>query len=293
MEACATAHDWGRRLQELGYRVHLIPPQHVKAFVMGNKTDGNDADAIYEASRRRNLRFVAVKSEWQQDLQAVHRVRERLDKQRTGLINQVRGLLAERGYVYGRGPGVLRRALPELLGEGVFSGQFAELLGELWTEWLDLDRRLDAQRQALERLGREHEAVQRLRAVEGVGLLTATATVAAAGDGSAYSSGRQYAASLGLTPSEHSSGETRRLGKITKRGNGYLRKLYVHGARAAVQAALRKEDPRSRWIQALVERRGFNKAVVAVANKNARILWALLYHGETYRPVTPPAAEAA
>lgn len=286
MEACAAAHHWGRELEALGYRVRLIPPQHVAALRMGNKTDGNDADAIYEASRRPKMRFVAVKSEAQQDVLALHRVRERLVGRRTALINQIRGLLGERGHVYGRRRGVLRRAIPELLcREGALTPVLAELLGELWAEFCELDRRIGELERRLKRLHRASEPCRRLGAIEGVGELTATAVAAAIVDGSAFGSGRQFAASLGLTPREHSSGTYRQLGGITKRGDGYLRKLFIHGGRAAVQAALRgdKDDARSRWIRALVERCGKNKAAVAVANKNARISWALLRRGECYR----------
>lgn len=281
MEACAAAHHWARTLNGLGYRVRLLPAQHVSALVVGSKTDSNDADAIFEASQRPKIRPVAVKSQAQQEVLAVHRVRERLIKARTALINQIRGLLGERGEVFDRRVGPLRRALPAWLEQA--QGPFARLIGELWEEWGELDRRIARQEGRLHETYRSSPGCGLIGEVEGIGELTATAVVATVGDARAFDSGRQFSAWLGLTPREHSSGERRRLQGITKRGDGYVRKLLIHGARAAVLAAHKKRDARSRWIQALVARRGHNVAVVAVANKNARILWALLRTGECYR----------
>lgn len=282
MEACSTAHHWARWLQGLGYRVELLPAQHVTALVVGNKTDGNDADAIYEASRRPKVRRVPVKSEAQQDVLALHRVRDRLVKARTALINQIRGLLGERGVVFDRRVGPLRRGLPVWL-EQAPEGELRWLVEELWAEWQALDERIGRQEARLRAIYRESPGCGLLGDVEGIGELTATALMAVIGDPRVFASGRQCAAWLGLTPREHSSGERRWLQGITKRGDGYVRKLLIHGARAAVLAARHKQDARSRWIQALVARRGHNVAVVAVANKNARIAWALLRTGECYR----------
>lgn len=288
MEACGTAHHWARELIKRGYQVELLPAQHVARLVVGNKTDSNDADAIYEAAQRPRIRRVAIKSEAQQEVLAVHRVRERLVKARTTLINQIRGLLSERGVVFGTGVAALRRGLAPWLAEA--QGPLAELIGELREEWQALDARIARQEARLRATYRSSPGCQLIGAVEGIGELTATAMVASVGDGRAFSSGRQMAAWLGLTPREHSSGARRRLLGITKRGDTYLRTLLIHGARSAVLAARRKTDARSRWIQALVARRGHNVAVVAVANKNARILWALLRTGECYR--RPQAAVA-
>jgi len=287
MEACGAAHYWGRYLKGLGYGVRLIAPQHVKAFVLGNKTDANDTDAIYEASRRTGLRSVPIKSIAQQDALLVHAQRERLVKARTALVNQLRGELAERGVVFGKKTGVLRRGVVGFVDQPADDEVTPYLqcwVRERLEEWQGLDERIQACERQMQQWYRATPACVRIGAVEGIGVITATAAVASVGDARQYDSGRHFSAWLGLTPKERSSGQMRHLGGITKRGDSYLRKLLVHGARSAVLAAQRKTDTRSRWINALVARRGHNKAVVALANKNARILWALLSRGECYRP---------
>ncbi len=292
MEACGSAHYWGRYLESLGYRVRLIAAQHVKPFVVGNKTDANDADAIYEASRRAGVRPVSIKSIAQQDALLVHAQRERLVKARTALVNQLRGELAERGVVFGKKTGVLRRGVVALLGQeagGEVTAYLRHWVSERLDEWRALDEWIKTCEREMQQCYRASPACVQIGAVEGIGVITATAVVASVGEARQYESGRHFSAWLGLTPKERSSGQSRHLGGITKRGDGYLRKLFVHGARAAVLAATRKTDARSRWINALVERRGHNKAVVALADKNARIVWALLSSGEYYRV---PVAEA-
>lgn len=286
MEACASAHYRGRRLMSLGYRVRLIPAQHARAYVLGNKTDANDADAIYAVSRRTDIRAVPVKTVVQQDALLVHGTRERLMAARTALINQVRGVLAERGVVFERCATMLRRGLVAWL-ETAAAGEVTEPLRQ-WVrarrnEWDALDEQIAQCDWRMRQWYQATPACAQIGDVEGIGVITATAVVASVGDARQFDSGRQFASWLGLTPKERSSGAMRHLGGITKRGDGYLRKLLVHGARAAVLAARRKHDARSRWINALVERRGHNKAVVALANKNARVLWALLTTGECYR----------
>lgn len=285
MEACRGAHHWARQLQELGYRAELIAPQHVKALVVGSKTDAHDADAIFEASCRPTIGRVAVKRVAQQELQALHRVRERLIKERTARVNQLRGLLSEVGLVFPGRVSALRRALPEVLedADNGLSPRLRALVGQLWEELREGDARIARLEGEIRAELRAHEAAQRLDAVPGVGALTATAVVASVGDARSFPRARAFAAWLGLVPREHSSGARRRLGAITKRGNAYLRRLLIHGARAAVRTAQRKSDRHSRWIQALVARRGHNRAVVAVAHKNARVLWALLRYGGQYR----------
>ena len=293
MEACGSAHYWGRYLEELGYRVRLIPAHHVRAYVAGNKTDANDADAIYEASRRVAIRAVPIKALAQQDALLVHATRERLVKARTALVNQLRGELAERGVVFGRNTGVLRRGVMALLAGEVGGEVTVELqrgVRERREEWRALDQQIQACERSMRQSYQDTPACQQVGEVEGIGVITATAAVATVGDARQFASGRQFSAWVGLTPQERSSGQRRHLGGITKRGDGYLRKLLVHGARAAVLAARRKTDARSRWINALVARRGHNKAVVALANKNARILWALLRTGECYRRAPQSAA---
>jgi transposase len=287
MEACGSAHYWGRCLRDWGYRVRLIPPQHVRAYVVGNKTDGNDADAIYEASQRRGLRDVPVKSLAQQDVLLAHRMRERRKKARVGLVNQLRGALAERGLVCGRGLKPLRELVHKALAESItdqITPYFLEHLQALWSEWQALDAQIEAAGRTIAEHARHDPACQSIQAVEGIGPITASALVASVGDPANFRSGRQMAAWLGVTPKERSSGDSRRLGGITKRGDRYLRTLLIHGGRAVIKAASKRDSARNRWARALVERRGTNKAAVAVANKNARIVWALLTTGECYRP---------
>jgi transposase len=293
MEACGGAHYWGRRLLDLGYRVRLIPAQFVKPFVVGNKTDANDADAIFDASRRSSIRPVPVKRIEQQDALLAHATREQWIKMRTALVNQIRGELAERGIVFGKGIAVLRRELQALLAadcDGDVTPAFQAWLRQRQQDWIGFDARIKECERQIQRHYKDVAACEQIGEVNGVGLLTATAAVALVNDGKQFQSARHFGAWMGLTPKEHSSGERRLLGGLTKRGNLCLRKLFIHGARAVITASLRKRktgralNERDRWIEALVSRRGFNKACVAVAHKNARIVWALLTSGECYRP---------
>lgn len=284
MEATGAAHHWGRVLQARGVRVELLPAQHVKALVMGNKTDANDADAIYAAGLRPKVRSVVVKTPMQQALQACHRLREGRVRDRTRLLNQMRGMLAEFGLVLPRGPAQVRLQLPGILEDA--ANELPDLMRELLAGCLadleQLEARLASLDRCLDAAAANSPDCQRMLAVEGIGTLTATAALAPLAD-RRITRARGFAASLGLTPREHSSGSQRRLGHITKRGNSYLRKLLIHGARSALYAARRKHDPRSRWMTALEQRLGTNKAAVAVANKNARLLWALVHHQQDYR----------
>lgn len=219
MEACAASHHWARALRSLGFHPELLPAQHVAALVAGEKNDANDADAIYEAANRPKIRRVAIKSESQQDLLALHRVRDRLVRSRTALINQIRGLLAERGVVFAPRTGTLKQALPRWLdGAG---GPFAILIESLLEAWRSLDQRINHLEGELKAHYRASPACQRIGAVEGIGVIGATAITASVGDARAFHSGRQFAAWMGLTPRERSSGERRYLGSITKRGDGY------------------------------------------------------------------------
>lgn len=284
MEATGAAHHWGRLLAARGVRVQLLPPQHVKALVMGNKTDANDADAIYEAGLRPKVRAVAVKTPAQQALQACHRLREGRVRDRTRLLNQIRGMLAEFGLVLPRGAAQVPLQLPGILEDA--ANELPDMMRELLTGCLDdlarLTTRIARLDQCLEQAAAASPDCRRMLKVEGIGPLTATAAIGPLAD-RRITRARAFAASLGITPREHSSGTQRRLGHITKRGNGYLRKLLIHGARSALYAARRKHDPRSRWMTALEQRLGTNKAAVAIANKNARILWALMHHQQDYR----------
>ena len=285
MEACNGAHYWARRFQSMGHEVRLMNPQFVKPYVKSNKNDRNDAEAICEAATRPSMRFVAVKSVAQQDRQALHRVRERLVGHRTALVNQTRGLLAEYGIVLPQQVAVLRRRLPEVLedGENELTPEARRLFADLYRELLELDQRIAGVAERITREASDDEVCRRLQAVEGVGPMIASAATASVGDARVFRNGRQFSASLGLVPRQYSTGGKTRLGGISKRGDKYLRKLLIQGATVTVYHAAHKTTPRARWIQGLVKRCGKQKAAVAVANKNARIIWALMARGEPYR----------
>lgn len=289
MEACASAHYWARELQKLGHEVRLMSPQFVKPYVKSNKNDRADAEAIAEAVTRPNMRFVAVKTIEQQDVQALHRVRERLVGTRTALINELRGLLGEYGVVLPQGAQRLRAKISDALENATSQGlitqmsrqTFDELLGELH----ELDERVERMDQRIKAIHRAHPVCQRLAEIPGVGPLTATAIVSAVGDPSMFKNGRAMSAWLGLVPRQHSSGGKEVLLGISKRGDTYLRKLLIHGARTVVRWRDRHpEDRQTRWLKVLVERRGVNRATVALANKNARRIWVLMAHEVEYDP---------
>jgi transposase len=286
MEASNGAHYWAKVLSELGHEVRLISPQFVTPYVKSNKNDRNDAEAICEAAGRPHMRFVPVKSAEQLALQAIHRVRSRLVSARTRLVNQVRGLLTEHGFVIARDIGQLRRHLADIVGcgEGALNDLVRGLLIEMQEELAEIDRRITIYDRRIRALYRGSEPCQRLGRIEGIGPLSATALVAAVGDQHCFKNGRQFAAWLGLVPKQQSSGGRARLLGISKRGVSYLRTLLIHGARAVLARASKKEDPRSRWVRKLRERRHPNIAAVALANKNARIAWALLARGDVYDP---------
>ncbi len=289
MEACGSAHHWAREIEKLGHTVKLMSPQFVKPYRKGNKNDPNDAEAICEAVTRPSMRFVPIKSAAQQDIQALHRVREQLLKSRTALVNQVRGLLGEHGIVAPRGIAYLRRLLIEILAEpGArgLSGLLGETLVEIAARLRFLDERIHSYDLRIGRVFAHDERCQRLAKVEGVGPLVATAMVSAVGNATEFKSGRELSAWLGLVPRQHSSGNRNVLLGISKRGDRYLRTLLIHGARSALCRAERRSDRRSVWASRLKLKRGFNVAAVALANKNARIIWALLTRGDNYRPTS-------
>lgn len=285
MEACASAHHWARELGALGHEVRLIPPQYVKPYVRGNKNDYNDALAIAEAVVRPEMRFVGVKTPEQQDIQALHRLRERRLGDRTALCNQLRGLLAEYGLVFPKGVATLRRRLPELLedGENGLSDLFRQLLAQGYQQLQELDGHIDFYTQALVYQSQQDDACQRLQTIPGFGPIVASVFHSEVGHGEAYRRGRDVSASVGLVPRQHSSGGKEVLLGISKRGNRYLRSLLIHGARSVVTQAKMKDDCLSRWINRLVSTRGFNKAVVALANKMARIGWVILAKKTIYQ----------
>lgn len=284
IEACGGAHHWGRELVARGYQVKLMAPQFVKPYVKSNKSDRNDAAAICEAMSRPSMRFVTLKSIEQQDIQAVHRVRSELIKQRTAKANQIRGLVGEYGLVAPVGIHALRKALPCWLEEADngLSPRFRRLLAGLAEDLRHLDARIKVHDDELACMVKEIPAAQRLMTLNGVGPAIATALVATLGAGEGFARGRDFAVTLGLTPKHHGTGGKERILGISKRGDAYLRTLLIHGARAAVNAAKGKTDPLSCWINGLLERRHTNVVVVALANKTARMAWALLRHNRDY-----------
>jgi transposase len=284
MEACAGAHHWGRELIARGYQVKLMAPQFVKPYVKSNKNDRNDAAAICEAMSRPSMRFVPLKSTEQQDIQAVHRVRSELVKQRTAKANQIRGLVGEYGLVAPQSILALRKVLPRWLedAENGLSLRFRRLLAGLAEDFRYLDERIKRHDDELAVMVKEMPAAQKLMALRGVGPATATALVAALGTGEGFARGRDFAVTLGLTPKHHGTGGKDRILGISKRGDAYLRTLLIHGARSAVSRAEGRSDPLSCWINALLERRHKNVVIVALANKNARMAWAVLRHDREY-----------
>jgi transposase len=265
--------------------VLLIPPIHVKPFVKGNKNDRNDSFAITEAARRPNLQGVMPRSLEQTDIMQVHKLRARLVGSRTALINQMRGFLSEYGEVVAQGKKKLLAALPELL-ENANNGltcSARELLQQTWSEWRELNKRIDSLDSTLKQLAKNNEAATRLMQIKGVAEKTATAVIAQTGNGCVYKNGRHYSANLGLVPKENSSGGKQKLSGITKRGNKYIRKLLVQGAWSVLRNAEASDDRLSQWALKVASRRGKQKAVVAVANKMARIIWSMLFHKTEYR----------
>jgi transposase len=285
MEAGAGANHWGRQIERLGHTVRVMSPQFVKPYVKSQKNDRADAEAICEAVQRPNMRFVPVKTLGQQDMQSAHRARQGFMCERTALINRIRGLLCEYGLVMARRPGTVRRELAALLGDqgNGLTVVARQIIGTLYEHFRELERRIEAVEAVIGGLAVQDDVVMRLRTVPGIGLLTATALSAAVGDGRAFKNGRQMAAWLGLVPRQDSSGGKPRLLGISKRGDKYVRCLLVHGARAVTSYAERQQRPDQRWLNALRERRGKARTYVAQANKTARIAWAVMTSGESYR----------
>lgn len=285
MEACATAHHWGRVFAAMGCGVRLINPRFVAPFVRGSKNDAVDAEAIHDAACRPTMRFVPVKTVAQQDLQSLHRVRDRLVAQRTALINHTRGLLAEYGIVHPTGAALFARRARQGLAE---AEDLSPMARETFTALLDeldaLQDRLGALDDRLVALCREDEACRRTMQLPGVGPVVATALVASVGDAAQFRSGREMAAWIGLVPRQYTTGGKPRLGGIGRRANHYLRRLLIHGARAVALRLAAKADDRSRWFQSVIDRRGFDKGLVAQANKTVRAAWAMLTRQEDYRP---------
>lgn len=285
MEACSGSNYWGRVLQQREHQVMLLPPQHVKPFVKGNKNDRNDAFAICEAAQRPNMTCVPPRTLEQTDISLVHRLRERRVGERTRLINQLRGLLNEYGIVLPGGKESLKQAMPLLLEDASneLTSRARAYCRDIMEEWQQLDEAIQKIDKDIRQQCRSNEACTRLTEIRGVGTVTATAMVAFVGNGSQYRNARHFSANLGLVPKEHSSGGKQKLGSITKRGNGYLRTLLVQGAWSIIRHLNKATDRLSLWVKQLVERRGKQRAAVATANKLARIIWAMLFRQEHYR----------
>lgn len=287
IEACSGAHYWSRQFKALGHEVKLISPQYVTPYVKHNKNDKNDSAAIVEAGTRPHMQFVPAKSIEQQDIQCLHRIRSRLVGERTALVNQIRGLLSEYGLVVAQRISKLRQALPLILDDATneLTSIGREVFADLYHQLHRVDEQIKTYDVRLERVFKQSEACQRIATIPGVGLLTATALVSSIGEAKVFKNGRHLAAFLGLIPRQHSSGNKQRLLGISKRGDTYLRTLLVHGARSALRVVHQKSDKRSLWAVKLKQRAGDNKACIALANKNARTVWALLTRQEMYQPV--------
>lgn len=284
MEACGSAHHWARKLQGFGHTVKLMAPQFVKPYVKTNKNDAADAEAICEAVSRPNMRFVPIKNVEQQSVLALHRVRQGFVKARTAQANQIRGLLAEFGLIIAQGIGHIAHRVPELIEDASneLPGSFRLLVQRLLDHLKELDAQVEELESQIVKWHRQSEASSKLAKVPGIGPITASALVATIGDAKNFDNGRQVAAWLGLVPRQHSSGGKQNLLGMSKRGDCYLRTLLIHGARSVIHWETRKPDSCS-WVSGVLKRRNKNVAAVALANKNARIVWALLAHDRVFR----------
>lgn len=285
MEACSGAHFLGRALREQGHQVRLMPAQYVKPYVQTNKSDYIDAEAIAEAVQRPRMRFVPIKTEEQLDVQALHRVRERWVTRRTAVVNQIRSLLLERGLTLAKGRRHLEQLLPRILedAELQLSGMFRVLLAQLHLELEQVGVRIDEMDAVIQQEVQKNEACQRLTEIPGVGPVTATALIGAIGNGSAFGKGRDLSAWMGIVPGEYSTGGKQKLLGISKRGNKYLRKLFVQGARSVLLQREKQVPALRDWLANLLGRAHQNVVIVALANKLVRIAWAVLCKNESYR----------
>lgn len=284
MEACGGANHWARKLQELGHTVRLMAPQYVKPYVKTNKHDAADAEAICEAVTRPTMRFVPIKNPDQQAVLALHRVRQGFVKMRTAMSNQLRGLLGEFGLVVPQGISMLYRQVPVLLDEfrEELPGLLRELMQRLLAHLKELDRQIGEVEVQIQAWHRSNALSRKLEDIPGIGVLTASALVATIGDAKNFATGRQLAAWLGLVPKQHSSGGKTTMLGISKRGDKYLRYLLIHGARTVIRHVCEKPDAPG-WLRQLIGRRNINVATVALANKNVRIVWALLARERYFR----------
>ena len=285
MEACGSAHYWARKLSELGHTVRLMAPQFVKPYVKTNKNDRNDAEAICEAVARPNMRFVPVKTAEMQAVLSLHRARQGFVRSRTAQANQIRGLLAEFGMVIPKGLGHIARRLPEILedGENGLPAMMRQLIARLGEQLKELDRQVGELERQIKLWHRENEHSRKLEEIAGIGPITASAFVASVGDAKSFKNARQVPAWLGMVPRHEGTGGRTALGKISKRGDVYLRTMLIHGARSVIAQLERKPDQADEWLKKLLARRNKNIAAVALAAKNARTAWALLAHERGYQ----------
>jgi len=286
MEACGSAHYWARKFQSYGHEVKLIAPQFVKPFVKSNKNDSIDAEAICEAVQRPNMRFVSIKTEEQLTIQSLHRIRSQLVKARTAQVNQIRGLLLEHGIVIAKGRAQVQKALMELLGDENIEQKLPDMMKQLiqgLQSHLDyMDKQIAEYDQKIQEHTKQTPRADLLQTIPGIGPIIASAMLSHIGDVSVFKNGRELAAFLGLVPRQYSTGGKNTLLGISKRGDVYLRTLLIHGARSRLRVIGEKTDKTSLWLKSLLERRGYNRTAVALANKMARVAYALLSTGEMY-----------
>lgn len=287
MEACGGSHYWAREFKKLAHEAKLISPQYVKPFVRGNKNDRNDAEAIVEAASRPRARFVPINDEAEQDIRSVHRIRSRLVKERTALVNEIRGLLYEYGIFHAKGIIKIEKFLAEVNGDTEnkikLTSMMRELCIEIYDELTEINLRIEKCNNKLEAIANTNVICQHLMTIPGIGILGATILFTVLRDPAIFENGRHFSAYLGLVPKQHSTGGKDKLFGISKRGDSYIRSLLIHGGRSVVNNALKKQDERSRWISKLRDRVAYNCAAVAVANKNARVAWALVKNVMEYK----------
>lgn len=285
MEACGGSHHWAREFKKLGCEVKLISPQFVKPFVKTNKNDAADAEAIVIAARQPGMRFVPIKTLDQQGIQCVHRVRSRLVSNRTELGNQIRGMLSEYGIVFAEGITNVKKGIPRIVedAENNLPDVIRSLCCELYEDLKRADERIKECDNRIKQIFDQNPICKRLAQIEGIGPITATILLTVLGDPSLFKNGRHFAAYLGLVPKQSSSGGKQRLLGISKRGDTYIRNLLIHGGRSVVKNLKQKQDKRSQWARQLKERRGYNRTAVAVANKNARIVWSVVANEADYK----------
>lgn len=286
MEACAGAHYMGRKFRELGHNVRLLPPQYVKPFVFTNKDDEADARAITEASTKKAIHPVPIKETSHQDIQFIHTLRQRYNKNKIAVSNEIRAMLFEYGVVIPRGDQYLLKNMTKLIGHERLSPIAKESISTLFKEFHAAIKGRFEQEKRLRVIAKNDSRCQALLKVPGVGLITATALIAAVPDPKAFKNGRAMAAWLGLVPKHTGTGGKNKNLSMSKRGDQYLRYLLIHGSRSVMRTCQDKHDPLSAWVNALSQRRGYNKACVALANKNARIIWAMLAYNQEYKAAT-------